>query len=96
MSFSIRDILYTSGKAVRGNLEFSIVPKDTLACGIGEMGIELPTFWSGFLLSHKANCLRMVKYSKTLEPHTHRLIVLCMIYSSRSVNYFPGESVKIS
>ncbi|CAB1436960.1 unnamed protein product [Pleuronectes platessa] len=44
---ALGDHLYTSGKAVRGNLEFSILPKDTLACGIWEMGIELPTFWSG-------------------------------------------------
>ena len=73
---SLSHITYTlPEKPSGGHLELSILPKDTLAFGIGETGIKPQNLLVRFPPEPQspqreatyANCPRMVKYSKTLE-----------------------------
>lgn len=41
---------YTAGSAITGNLELSVFPKDTLACGLEELEITPSGKWTNYLL----------------------------------------------
>ena len=71
---------HTDDTAIRNNLGFSILPKDTLTCGLKEPGIEPLIFWSVddllYLLSHSRLSFDM-NYSQVSISHFH------VVYSLR-------------